>query len=187
MFRGDLGSAVRRISRRRCRTRSSTAPRLCRIVRVHCWRRSISTAARTEAEQKAERKLTDQQFASYLMYPKVFLDWNAYWEKYGDVERAADAGIFLRHVAGRGNHGRQWPGQNADRALTSPSASRTRTASRTVFFELNGQPRSVNVADRALTAGPHAGGASRSRQSGPRRRADAGHGRDRCGQTGRRS
>jgi pyruvate carboxylase len=37
--------------------------------------------ARAEAESKTWREITDDEFASYLMYPK----------------RAADAAVFLRH------------------------------------------------------------------------------------------
>ena len=53
---------------------------------------------------------------------------------------------------------------------------------RTVFFELNGQPRSVRVADRSQVARARRRRARpRSGNASARRRADAGHGRQRRG------
>ena len=104
---------------------------------------------RAEAEQKAERKLTDQQFASYLMYPKVFLDWNAYWGRYGDVSVLPTPVFFYGMSPGEEVTVDSGPGKTLIVrfvAVSEPHADGTRT----VFFELNGQPRSVNVADRAL-------------------------------------
>ena len=46
---------------------------------------------------------------------------------------------------------------------------------RTVFFELNGQPRSVRVIDRSQDADAAAAAQGRCRQPAPHRRADAGH------------
>ncbi len=54
---------------------------------------------RKEAEEKVGRKLSELEFASYLMYPKVFSD---FADRAGPVrpgERAADADLFLRHEA----------------------------------------------------------------------------------------
>jgi pyruvate carboxylase len=106
-------------------------------------------AARAEAEQKADRKLTDQQFASYLMYPKVFLDWNAYSAKYGDVSVLPTPVFFYGMSPGEEITVDSIPGRILILrylAVSEPHADGTRT----VFFETNGQPRSVNIADRAL-------------------------------------
>jgi pyruvate carboxylase len=46
---------------------------------------------------------------------------------------------------------------------------------RTVFFELNGQPRSVRVTDRSQTPKRPPQLKDRPRQSAPYRRSDAGH------------
>ncbi len=107
------------------------------------------TAARAEAERKAERNLTDQQFASYLMYPKVFLDWNAYRTKYGNVGVLPTTVFFYGMSPGEEVTVDGSPGRTLILrflALSEPHADGTRTA----FFEVNGQPRSVNIADRAL-------------------------------------
>jgi pyruvate carboxylase len=106
-------------------------------------------AARGEAEQKAGRKVTDQQFASYLMYPKVFLDWNAHWGKYGDVSVLPTSVFFYGMSPGEEVTIEGDPGKTLILrylAVSEPHADGTRTA----FFELNGAPRSVSIADRAL-------------------------------------
>ncbi|MEM7543722.1 MAG: pyruvate carboxylase, partial [Pseudomonadota bacterium] len=41
--------------------------------------------ARAEAERKVERQITDQELASYLMYPEVFVDFAAALRSYGDL------------------------------------------------------------------------------------------------------
>ena len=66
-------------------------------------------------------------------------------------------------------------------AISEPHEDGTRT----VFFELNGQPRSVRVADRTQAAGARAAAQGRGRQPEPRRRADAGPGRERRRRGGR--
>jgi len=106
-------------------------------------------AARRDAEQKSDRTLTDNQFASYLMYPKVFLDWNAYRARYGDVSVLPTPVFFYGMTPGEEITIDGGPGRTLILrfvAVSEPHADGTRT----VFFELNGQPRSVNVADRAL-------------------------------------
>jgi pyruvate carboxylase len=105
--------------------------------------------SRKDAEQKAERVLSDNQFASYLMYPKVFLDWNAYRTRYGDVSVLPTPVFFYGMAPGEEITVDGGPGKTLIVryvAVSEPHADGTRT----VFFELNGQPRSVNVTDRAL-------------------------------------
>ena len=106
-------------------------------------------AARAEAEQKAGRKLTDQQFDSYLMYPKVFLDWNAHRGKFGDVSVLPTSVFFYGMSPGQEVTVEGDPGKTEIIrfvAVSEPHADATRT----VFYEVNGAPRSVTVADRAL-------------------------------------
>ncbi len=106
-------------------------------------------AVRVEAELKSQRPLTDQEFASYLMYPKVFLDWNVYRARFGDVSVLPTPVFFYGMSPGEEVTIDSGPGRTLILryvAVSEPHADATRT----VFFELNGQPRSVNVADRAL-------------------------------------
>jgi pyruvate carboxylase len=106
-------------------------------------------AERQVAERKAERPLSDRQFASYLMYPKVFLDWNAYRRRYGDVSILPTPVFFYGMSPGEEITVDFGPGRTLILrfvAVSEPHAD----GSRTVFFELNGQPRSATIADHAL-------------------------------------
>jgi pyruvate carboxylase len=105
---------------------------------------------RAEASEKAERTVTDRQFASYLMYPKVFTEYAADRRRFSDVAILPTAVFF---------YGME-PGQEIsielERGKTLIVHYVTRSephedGTRTVFFELNGQPRSVRVTDRSQT------------------------------------
>ena len=108
------------------------------------------TRLRAEASEKAERAVTDRQFASYLMYPKVFTDYAADRRRYSDVAILPTPVFF---------YGME-PGQEIDvelergKTLIVHYVTRSEPhedGTRTVFFELNGQPRSVRVTDRSQT------------------------------------
>ncbi len=106
---------------------------------------------RAAAEAKLGRPVTESELASYLMYPKVFLDYAADRAAFGDVSTLPTAVFF---------YGMQ-PGQeiNIDLERGKTLIVRYVTTSdphedgtRTVFFELNGQPRPIRVADRSQVA-----------------------------------
>ena len=108
-------------------------------------------ATRREVAQKVGREVTDQQLASYLMYPRVFLDYARDRAAYGDMGRLPTPAFF---------YGME-PGQEISIDLergktlivTYVAVSETHDdGTRTVFFELNGQPRSVRIADRSQVA-----------------------------------
>ena len=106
-------------------------------------------AARRDAEEKTEQQLTEQQLASYLMYPKVFLDWIAARRAFGDVSVLPTPVFFYGMTPGEEVTIDIGPGRAfivRFLAVSEPHEDGTRR----VFFELNGQPRSVTVADRAL-------------------------------------
>ena len=114
-------------------------------------------AEREAAEEKVERKITNQEFASYLMYPKVFTDFAATQEMYGPVSMLPTPSYFYGI-------------EQEDEVLVDLERGKTlvirclgigetdEKGMTTVFFELNGQPRRVKVPDRAHGAG---GGAVR--------------------------
>jgi len=108
-------------------------------------------AAREQAEEKRGREISDAQFASYLMYPKVFLDYIAGYIAYGNVSALPTQVFFYGMEVG------QEIAVDIERgktliirfvALSEPNEDGTRAA----FFELNGQPRSVKVTDRGRVA-----------------------------------
>ena len=53
-------------------------------------------AERKDAEEKLGREIDDFELASYLMYPKVFIDYATATETYGPVSVLADARLLLR-------------------------------------------------------------------------------------------
>jgi pyruvate carboxylase len=120
-------------------------------------------AERRLAETKVGRAITESELASYLMYPKVFADYAADRTAFGDVSALPTAVFF---------YGME-PGQeiNIDLERGKTLIVRYVTTSdphedgtRTVFFELNGQPRPVRVADRSQVA-----------KRPPRRKAEPGN------------
>ncbi|MHB1421872.1 MAG: pyruvate carboxylase [Gemmataceae bacterium] len=107
-------------------------------------------AARFDLEKQIGRIVTDRELLSYLLYPRVFPDLAAHQVKYSDTSVLPTPVFF---------HGME-PGEE-----TSINIERGKTlilkflavgeahadGSRTVFFELNGQPREVVVTDRNLS------------------------------------
>ncbi len=106
--------------------------------------------ARAECEKKVGRKVDERELLSYLLYPRVFPDLAAHEAKYSDTSVLPTPTFFF---------GMQ-PGEEVsieiERGKTlilkfltvgDPHADGTRT----VFFELNGQPREVVVIDQSLT------------------------------------
>ena len=109
-------------------------------------------AARKDVEEKLGRAIDEFEFASSLMYPKVFADFAAAQEAYGPVSvlptpvyfygMAPEDEIFIDIERGKTLVVRCLAiGDPDDQGMV------------TVFFELNGQPRRVKVPDRAHGAG----------------------------------
>jgi pyruvate carboxylase len=103
---------------------------------------------RLEANARAARVVTDQQFASYLMYPSVFTEYAA------DRRRFSDVAILPTPVFFYGMQAGQEISVDLERGKTLIVRYLTQSephedGTRTVFFELNGQPRSVRVIDRS--------------------------------------
>jgi pyruvate carboxylase len=108
-------------------------------------------AERTALESKLGRPVSEYELASHLMYPKVFADYAADRAAFGDVGILPTSVFF---------YGMQ-PGQeiNIDLERGKTLIVRYVTLSevhedgtRTVFFELNGQPRTLRVPDRSQVA-----------------------------------
>ena len=118
---------------------------------------------RAEASARALRVVTDQQFASYLMYPQVFTDYAA------DRRRFSDVAILPTSVFFYGMEPGQEISVDLERGKTLIVRYVTQSephedATRTVFFELNGQPRSVRIIDQ-----------SQKPKRPPQRKIDAGN------------
>jgi pyruvate carboxylase len=104
---------------------------------------------RVRLQELLPRPVTDEDLASYLMYPRV---WTEYVEdrlKYGDVSALPTPAFFYGMEPGEEITIDLERGKTlivSFIAVSDPQADGTRT----VFFELNGQPRSVRVRDQAL-------------------------------------
>jgi pyruvate carboxylase len=110
-------------------------------------------ATRDELQRELDHPVGDEDLASYLMYPKVFVAFDGFRTLYGDVsvlptpvffwglrpdeELAVDIeqgiALVVRFLA-----------------VGEPDSAGLRS----VFFELNGQPRAVKVRDRSLAPPP---------------------------------
>jgi pyruvate carboxylase len=108
-------------------------------------------AVRERIQPELSRTVTDEDLASYLMYPKVWLEYARERAQCGDAALLPTSVFF---------YGMQ-PGEEINLALERGKTLIVRyvavsepheDGTRTVFFELNGQPRSVRVADTGQVA-----------------------------------
>lgn len=105
--------------------------------------------AREKASEHLDGEATDAEAVSYLLYPKVFTDFAKHQKEYGEVSRLPTPNFF---------YGQQ-PGdeiavdiEKGKRLIIKylATGSAYPDGTRTVFFELNGQPREITVVDRSL-------------------------------------
>jgi len=104
-------------------------------------------AERKEISEKLERDVDDFEFASYLMYPKVFTDFALASETYGPVSTLPTPAYFYGLPVG----GELFIEIEKGKTLVVRNLAVGETDEKgmvTVFFELNGQPRRVKVPDR---------------------------------------
>lgn len=104
--------------------------------------------AKSALETEVEQALTDKQFASWLMYPKVFVDFMAAQDLYGPTSRLPTPVYFYGLEAGDEILVDLEPGKTLVIRCLAFSETNEKGMVR-VFFELNGQPRSIVVPDRA--------------------------------------
>jgi pyruvate carboxylase len=108
-------------------------------------------AERKTIEDKLEREVSDFEFASYLMYPKVFTDYALAADTYGPVSVLPTPAYFYGLSAGEELSPELEKGVSLvilHQAQSEPDAQ----GMVKVFFELNGQPRLIKVPDRNRAA-----------------------------------
>ena len=105
------------------------------------------TAERASAEEKVGRSVSDRDLASYLMYPAVFVEYAREAKRYGDVSVLPTPAFFYGMQVGDELSVDLERGKTLIVRLVATSDVHE-DGTRTVFFELNGQPRSIRVADR---------------------------------------
>jgi pyruvate carboxylase len=107
--------------------------------------------ARHEAEKKCERHISDEEFCSYLMYPKVFVDYAAMLRRYGPVSKLPTHTFFYGMQLGEEIAVDIEPGKSLVVRLLTLGETNDEGQVK-VYFELNGQPRTARVPNRSATA-----------------------------------
>jgi pyruvate carboxylase len=108
-------------------------------------------AAAEEIQLKTRREASEQDVLSYLLYPQVYLDFQQHVLQYGDTSTIPTAHFFYGLQPGEETSIEIERGKTLFvKYLTTGEVREDGT--RTVFFELNGQPRAVTVADRSVAA-----------------------------------
>lgn len=109
------------------------------------------TATGDLVEKKIGHRPTNDEVLSYLMYPDVFLKFARAVGNYGDVDVIPTAQFFYGMKTGEEISVEIEPGKTLVVKYLTTSEPRA-DGHRTVFFELNGQPREVDVRDSSIRA-----------------------------------
>ena len=106
---------------------------------------------RAELEKSIRRQVSETDILSYLMYPRVFTDFAAHRQRFGEVS-PVPTDVFFYGIE---------PGEEVMIEIEEGKTLYVKLVARTppdlegmvtLFYELNGHPREVKVADRAAGA-----------------------------------
>jgi pyruvate carboxylase len=106
-------------------------------------------SVRKELARKLGHQPTEDDVLSYLIYPQVFIDFDKHLEAYSNTSSLPTWPFFYGLQKGDEISVEIEPGKTLlikFLTVSDPHEDGTRT----VYYELNGQPRSVNIADRSL-------------------------------------
>ena len=106
--------------------------------------------AKVMAEMEG-KPVDDEDLAGYLMYPKVFLDYMGRHRTYGPVRTLPTRTFFYGMEQGEEITAEIDPGKTLEIRLIAVGETQDDGEVR-VFFELNGQPRTIRVPDRKAKA-----------------------------------
>jgi pyruvate carboxylase len=104
-------------------------------------------AERKKAAEATGATIDDKRLAAYLMYPKVFVDFMKTQERYGPTEALPTPVYFYGLEQGEELYVDIEKGKTLVLQYLGRAATNEKGQVR-VFFDLNGQPRSVTVPDR---------------------------------------
>ena len=107
------------------------------------------------SEQLEGFKVDDEDLNGYLMYPKVFLDYMGRHRIYGPVRTLPTRTFFYGMEPGEEIEAEIDPGKTLEIRLQAVGETGEDGEAK-VFFELNGQPRVIRVADRKVKASTQA-------------------------------
>jgi pyruvate carboxylase len=108
-------------------------------------------ATAATVEKLLGREATQQELISYLLYPRVFQDFATLQAQYSDTSMLPTPFFLYGQQPGEELTIDIEPGKTLIIKLLTVGEPHP-DGSRTVFFELNGQPRSVSVLDKSLKA-----------------------------------
>jgi pyruvate carboxylase len=108
-------------------------------------------AARAEVTKKITRAVSEDELASYLMYPKVFTEFCNVQRKYGPVSALPTPVFFYGMQAGDEISVEIEKGKALVIRLQAMGET-GEDGQVKVFFELNGQPRIIKVPNRAASS-----------------------------------
>jgi pyruvate carboxylase len=108
-------------------------------------------ATRAKVEAQIGRPIDNREVVTYLLYPRVFPDLAAHEAKYSDTSVLPTTVFFYGMEPGEETSIDIEAGKTLILKFLTVGEPHI-DGSRTVFFELNGQPREVEVADKALAA-----------------------------------
>jgi pyruvate carboxylase len=106
-------------------------------------------AAAAQLQEKIGREVTHEEVLAWLLYDRVFEDFAKHQQEFSDTSILPTANFFYGLEPGEEIDVDIEPGKRLFiKFLTIGDPHEDGT--RTVFFELNGQPRNITVTDRAL-------------------------------------
>ena len=108
-------------------------------------------ATRAALEAQIGESVDDEDLNGYLMYPKVFTDYAARHADYGPVRTLPTKTFFYGMEPGEQIEAEIDPGVTLVIQLQAVGETNEEGEAK-VFFELNGQPRTVRVANRKVAA-----------------------------------
>ncbi len=108
-------------------------------------------AVRAEASAKLGVTLDDEDLNGYLMYPKVFSDYTERHKLYGPVRTLPTKTFFYGMEPGEEITAEIGQGKTLEIRCVAMGETNEEGEAK-VFFELNGQPRTVRIADRKVAA-----------------------------------
>ncbi|TVQ56545.1 MAG: pyruvate carboxylase [Rhodobacteraceae bacterium] len=121
-------------------------------------------AVRAKVSEELEgRVVDDEDLSSYLMYPKVYLDYMGRRRDFGPVRQLPTPIFFYGMEVGQEIAVDLEPGKTL--VIRLQGVGETHDGEVRVFFELNGQPRDIRVPDRS--AGPTRAGRPKAEPGNP--------------------
>ncbi|MCD2255266.1 pyruvate carboxylase [Lactobacillus sp. CC-MHH1034] len=110
------------------------------------------TAVKSELTEKMKREPSDEEIVSYLLYPKVFMDYIKDHEKYGGVTHLDTPTFFEGMRLGETIHINYGSGKEAIVNLEEIGEPDVE-GMRTIYFTLNGQRLQISVQDKSVSHG----------------------------------